>query len=237
MFEKHEKENAVSPVIGVILLVAVTVALVALATVIVFDIGSDVSDTSDATVQLEQSGTDMTATVIRNENVEDFTLQGNVEDGTTATSTLAGAAGSSASLAIAQSGETGDVTINVEDETGVDFAADNIELRNSDGSVAASDVSTSSLTSTEETNDFTAFADVDADGDGTVESHESATFTHDTDTTNITITFDTTDGTTSDSGEVESGNALGTIDLTSVTAIANLEDGSTEVLTSTDVSE
>ena len=73
MFKKaQEKTDAVSPVIGVILLVAVTVALVALATVIVFDIGSDVSDTADATVQLEQQGNNMTATVIRNENVDTF---------------------------------------------------------------------------------------------------------------------------------------------------------------------
>jgi len=75
MFKKaQEKTDAVSPVIGVILLVAVTVALVALATVIVFDIGSDVSDTADATVQLEQSGDSVQATVIRNENVKSFTL-------------------------------------------------------------------------------------------------------------------------------------------------------------------
>ena len=73
MFKKaQEKTDAVSPVIGVILLVAVTVALVALATVIVFDIGSDVSDTADATVQLEQQGNNTTATVIRNENVDTF---------------------------------------------------------------------------------------------------------------------------------------------------------------------
>ena len=75
MFKKAKKaQDAVSPVIGVILLVAVTVALVALATVIVFDIGSDVSDTADATVQLEQSGDSVQATVIRNENVKSFTL-------------------------------------------------------------------------------------------------------------------------------------------------------------------
>ena len=75
MFKKAKKaQDAVSPVIGVILLVAVTVALVALATVIVFDIGNDVSDTADATVQLEQQGNNMTATVIRNENVDTFTL-------------------------------------------------------------------------------------------------------------------------------------------------------------------
>jgi len=87
MFKKaQEKTDAVSPVIGVILLVAVTVALVALATVIVFDIGSDVSDTADATVQLDgatqasvPSGTNeskegVQATIIRNENVAQFNL-------------------------------------------------------------------------------------------------------------------------------------------------------------------
>jgi len=89
MYEKlQEKANGVSPVIGVILLVAVTVALVALATVIVFDIGSDVSDTADATVQLEQvsvsdgasgSVSGIQATVIRNENVESFNLTGSID--------------------------------------------------------------------------------------------------------------------------------------------------------------
>jgi len=86
MFKAKTTEDAVSPVIGVILLVAVTVALVALATVIVFDIGSDVSDTADATVQLDgatqasvPSGTNeskegVQATIIRNENVAQFNL-------------------------------------------------------------------------------------------------------------------------------------------------------------------
>ena len=84
MFKKAKKaQDAVSPVIGVILLVAVTVALVALATVIVFDIGNDVSDTADATVQLEQQNNNMTATVIRNENVKSFTLSDS-PSGTTA---------------------------------------------------------------------------------------------------------------------------------------------------------
>ena len=83
MFKKaQEKTDAVSPVIGVILLVAVTVALVALATVIVFDIGSDVSDTADATVQLEQTSSGVQATIVRNENVESFSLvdNGNTTD-------------------------------------------------------------------------------------------------------------------------------------------------------------
>ena len=84
MFKKaQEKTDAVSPVIGVILLVAVTVALVALATVIVFDIGNDVSDTADATVQLdgatntsEAGEAGVQATIIRNENVAQLNLSG-----------------------------------------------------------------------------------------------------------------------------------------------------------------
>ena len=87
MFSKKETSDAVSPVIGVILLVAVTVALVALATVIVFDIGSDVSDSADASVQLEQvvvgEDTDATdeiqATVVRANNVNEFAFSGAAE--------------------------------------------------------------------------------------------------------------------------------------------------------------
>jgi len=78
-------EKGVSPVIGVILLVAVTVALVALATVIVFDIGSDVSDTADASVQMEQTDSGVQATIVRNENVDEFILRH--EDGTEQRST------------------------------------------------------------------------------------------------------------------------------------------------------
>jgi flagellin-like protein len=78
-------EEGVSPVIGVILLVAVTVALVALATVIVFDIGSGVSDTSDASVQMEQTDSGVQATIVRNENVDEFILRH--EDGTEQRST------------------------------------------------------------------------------------------------------------------------------------------------------
>ena len=83
IFKAKTTEDAVSPVIGVILLVAVTVALVALATVIVFDIGSDVSDTADATVQLDGATQDavdgefeegVQATIIRNENVAQLNL-------------------------------------------------------------------------------------------------------------------------------------------------------------------
>ena len=78
-------EEGVSPVIGVILLVAVTVALVALATVIVFDIGSDVSDTADASVQMEQTDSGVKANIVHNVNVEEFILKH--EDGTEQRST------------------------------------------------------------------------------------------------------------------------------------------------------
>ena len=78
-------EEGVSPVIGVILLVAVTVAIVALAMVIVFDIGSGVSDTSDASVQMEQTDSGVQATIVRNENVDEFILRH--EDGTEKRST------------------------------------------------------------------------------------------------------------------------------------------------------
>jgi len=73
MIDKYKEEfenRGVSPVIGVILLVAVTVALVALATVIVFDIGSDVSDSADATINVQETSTGISVDVIRNENVE-----------------------------------------------------------------------------------------------------------------------------------------------------------------------
>ena len=78
-------EKGVPPVIGVILLVAVTVALVALATVIVFDIGSDVSDTADASVQMEQTDSGVKANIVHNVNVEEFILKH--EDGTEQRST------------------------------------------------------------------------------------------------------------------------------------------------------
>ena len=63
-------KKGVSPVIGVILLVAVTVALVALATVIVFDIGSSASDSStDAVINVQETSSGINIGVIRNENV------------------------------------------------------------------------------------------------------------------------------------------------------------------------
>jgi len=128
MFKVQEKtSDAVSPVIGVILLVAVTVALVALATVIVFDIGSDVSDTADATVQLEATngGNDATATVIRNENVDTFTLSGTTINGNNVEASLAGDAGSTATISGVSITEKTDTEI-----TEIDTNGDNVTLAN-----------------------------------------------------------------------------------------------------------
>jgi len=118
MLNVNKDDSAVSPVIGVILLVAVTVALVALATVIVFDIGSDVSDTADATVQLTQSGDSIEANVIRNQNVASFSLQ---VDGTgsVATGDEFGAESGAGASAVASGLADGDtVTVVAELESG-----------------------------------------------------------------------------------------------------------------------
>ena len=81
---KNKLNNiGVSPVIGVILMVAVTVALVALVGVIVFDIGGDVSESPEATVQFANDNGQVKATVLRNSNVDTLRLQ--YEDGTTKT--------------------------------------------------------------------------------------------------------------------------------------------------------
>jgi len=115
MFKAKTTEDAVSPVIGVILLVAVTVALVALETVIVFDIGSDVSDTADATVQLEQTSSGVQATIVRNENVESFSLVDNgnagVDDVTTGLSSVGDSATIDVTAATASSDTSGSVAV------------------------------------------------------------------------------------------------------------------------------
>lgn len=72
-------ESVVSPVIGVILMVGITVAFVALVAVVVFDIGGDVSEPADATVQLQKDSGGVEARVLQNENVDSFKLEN--EDG------------------------------------------------------------------------------------------------------------------------------------------------------------
>ena len=113
IFKAKTTEDAVSPVIGVILLVAVTVALVALATVIVFDIGSDVSDTADATVQLEQTSSGVQATIVRNENVESFSLVDNGNAGVDDVTTGLSSVGDSATIDVTPETESADTSGSV----------------------------------------------------------------------------------------------------------------------------
>ena len=322
IFKAKTTEDAVSPVIGVILLVAVTVALVALETVIVFDIGSDVSDTADATVQLEQTpsgvqativrnenvesfslvdngnaGADsvtdglssvgdsatidvtaasadtsgsvavianlsggnsevltstdydydvsdtadatvqleqqvsnMTATVSRNENVDGFTLQGNVDDGTTASASFGATAGSVGTLAITQSGETGDIVANV--SNGTDIQSIDLYEASDKSSPVETITGNNSASQTETFSGYTTGDYVIGVTDSGTEK-KTNTFKHENIQT--TVPFDYTAGT---KGSItDSGTVLGTNDLTSVSVIAALEDGSEEVLISTDVSK
>ena len=69
------KKRGVSPVIGVILLVAVVVALVVLASVIVFNIGGDSDGTSaDASIDFKQTSSGVSVQVVSNNNVEEFKI-------------------------------------------------------------------------------------------------------------------------------------------------------------------
>ena len=65
-----QQKRGVSPVIGIILMVAVTVGLVALAATIVFDLGSNVSEPADVSAELSTDSTnnEVSATVVRNDN-------------------------------------------------------------------------------------------------------------------------------------------------------------------------
>ena len=209
MFKVQEKtSDAVSPVIGVILLVAVTVALVALATVIVFDIGSDVSDTADATVQLEATngGNDATATVIRNENVDTFTLSGTTINGNNVEASLAGDAGSTATISGVSITEKTDTGITQDNSTSaIDTDGDKVTLANTpvDSLKTVEDSA-----GTEITDKFTLINSSKIEYNGS------------TALSSINVTYD-----------YESGSELST-----ATVIANLAGGNSEVLTSTDIS-
>jgi flagellin-like protein len=117
MFDMQKEDSGVSPVIGVILMVAVTVALVALVTVVVFDLGGDVSDSPDATVQLEQNSTAVQATLLRNENVDYLYLSDGTNDypdSPSASNALSSAGDTLTTNAISSNGNVADGdTVNV----------------------------------------------------------------------------------------------------------------------------
>jgi len=153
------KEKGVSPVIGVILLVAVTVALVALSTVIVFNIGSDVSDTADITLDVSEQDDSLDVTVVRNENVDELRLVGPDTDESFSSdvgssATVQGEAGSYNIVAVLEDGSeetVQTVTIaedgEVESETATgtvsvnpDIEGATVEALDSDGNVLESTI-------------------------------------------------------------------------------------------------
>lgn len=73
----NENSKGTNSVLAVILSVAVTVSLVGLVSLTVFDITGDVSNSADAAIEFEsQVGEkDIKATVLRNENVEQLTIR------------------------------------------------------------------------------------------------------------------------------------------------------------------
>lgn len=71
-FRSNFDGTGVSPVVGVVLLVAVTVALVALVSIVGFNLQEDVSENSDVSVQFSDGET---VRIIRNQNVESIEVR------------------------------------------------------------------------------------------------------------------------------------------------------------------
>lgn len=95
MLSKLKIKDGVSPVIGVILLVAVAVALVVLTSVIVFNVGTESdSQSPDTSIDFSQTSSGVSVQVVSNNNVEEFLIQ--FPDGNT--QTLSGNIGSSTNL-------------------------------------------------------------------------------------------------------------------------------------------
>jgi len=74
MIQKGNSDRGVSPVIGVILLVALTVALVALAATVVFDISSETGDAGAAAVDYDQDANSLT--VVDMGTADEISLEG-----------------------------------------------------------------------------------------------------------------------------------------------------------------
>jgi flagellin-like protein len=68
-------DSGFSPVIGVILMVAVTIALVALVTVVVFDLGQPPSEPAEAQIKVDKTDTGIQVNVLRNQNVQSIILR------------------------------------------------------------------------------------------------------------------------------------------------------------------
>lgn len=68
----NKSDRGVSPVVSIVLLFALTVALVGILSVVLFDITNNTSETPDADVDLIQDSREISVTVLRNENVHSF---------------------------------------------------------------------------------------------------------------------------------------------------------------------
>jgi flagellin-like protein len=73
-------DRGVSPVVGVILMVAITVILAAVIGTFVLDLGSNVQQNPQAGVTFDQNGTDVTVQVISMENADYLVLTGDFAD-------------------------------------------------------------------------------------------------------------------------------------------------------------
>jgi len=76
-----EDERAVSPVIGVILMVAITVILAAVIAAFVLDLGQSQSASATAGVDFDQSGDEVTVQIIDQGNTEEIYVRMDGEDG------------------------------------------------------------------------------------------------------------------------------------------------------------
>jgi len=78
---RHNISLGVSPVIGTILLVALTVGLVTLTSSLVFEVGDNTVSTSpDISVETIQTSTGVETTIIQNENVKELYIIDNKGD-------------------------------------------------------------------------------------------------------------------------------------------------------------
>jgi len=141
--EPYFRKKGISPVIGVILLVALVVALITLATVVVFNIGDEsAQEAADTAIDITQTSSGIQARVISNNNVDEYQI--NFPDGTQ--QTLDGDVGSSLNLVgpeglytvVAVLEDGSEQTILTQDISGLDYSGVFIvEQDEDDGEVEA----------------------------------------------------------------------------------------------------
>ena len=146
-----------------------------------------------------------------------------------ASASFGATAGSVGTLAITQSVETGDIVANV--SNGTDIQSIDLYEASDKSSPVETITGNNSASQTETFSGYTTGDYVIGVTNSSTEK-KTTTFTHEN--TQTTVLFEYTAGTKS---IADSGTVLGTNDLTSVSVIAALEDGSEEVLISTDVSK